>query len=264
MPVYAELLKRINEAADRAAELALLYFGKVRGSLKKDNSYVTRADIEIEKYLRETLPKIVEGSVVVGEETDISNDEIEQINNTEWVWVIDPIDGTAVFIDGLPFFCISIALAHNGEPYAGLVRFPVTGETYEAVVGCGAYYNGNRLDLYGDTKIRLGMPLYVPSKSHLKYMNSYPGKCRSLGSAAGHILLVARGVAKGAVGEGSVWDFLGASTILQESGGSVCYIDGNEIDWPSVITRQEKLMAPVLAALPGCRDELAAVIKPVK
>lgn len=259
----AELLKRINKEADRAAEIALSYYGEVRMSLKKDRTYVTQADLEIEEYLRGALPEIIEGSIVVGEETDIPDSEIEMIENTEWVWVIDPIDGTAVFIDGLPFFCVSIALARHGKPCAGVVRFPATGENYEAVTGHGAFYNGKKLELTEDMELLLGTPLYVHSKTHRKFDLKYKGKCRSMGSTAGHFSLIARGAAKGAVAEGAVWDFLGAVAILEEAGGIVRYLDGREIDWPAVIARHRKLNAPVLGSLPGYWDQLAEVIIPI-
>jgi len=257
----SELLKKIRRATDPACETALKYFGKVQGELKPDKTYMTEADTEIETLLMKKLPKIIEGSVVVGEETAPDRAATRELKRREFVWVIDPIDGTASFIDGLPMFCICVGLMRAGELYAGVLRFPATGEIYEAVRGYGAFYNGKRIRIDAKTELRHEAPIYVPPKAHLKYKIAYTGKTRSIGSAAAHVAMVSRGAALASVANAYLWDFAAAAAILTEAGGELRYLDGKRVNWPSLIASREKLRMPVLAAERSRWRDVASMIK---
>lgn len=260
-PDAAKILKRMVKATDPACGIALEYYGKTRGALKRDMTCVTEADTAIEDLLRKKLPPIIGDSAVVGEEIGISGDAAREARAKEWVWVIDPIDGTGAFIDGIPTFCISVGLLRDGNPYAGALRFPATGDIYEAARGYGAFYNGKRINISASAPLRHEAPICVTSKAHLKFRISYGGKTRNIGSAAAHIALVARGAALGAVGEGSVWDFAGAAAILLEAGGAIRYLDGSPVNWRAAFSTRGRLRMPAVSAARGRWKQVASYIK---
>jgi inositol-phosphate phosphatase / L-galactose 1-phosphate phosphatase / histidinol-phosphatase len=126
-----------DELADAAGAIALHYF---RGDLivddKDDKTPVTQADREIEQTLRAMIHKKFPGHGVIGEEFGGENE------NAEFVWVIDPIDGTTAFATGRPTFGTIIGLAHNGKPAVGLVDQAFTKERWFGVRDLFCRYNG--------------------------------------------------------------------------------------------------------------------------
>ena len=96
----------------KAGEIALSHFGRTKGTLKSDNSWVTQADLDVEAYLRKELASTFPDDAVLGEEGD---DPPPTSSN---VWAIDPIDGTRAFNHGLPVWGVSIGLLINGRPPA--------------------------------------------------------------------------------------------------------------------------------------------------
>ncbi len=258
-PDPAMLMKKLRAATNPACDIAMKYFGKVTGTMKPDKSYLTSADTEIEALLRKKLPKIIEGSAVVGEEMEEAAPAGRRV--AEWTWVIDPIDGTSVFLDGLPMFCVCVGLMKRGRPFAGLLRYPATGERYEAVRGHGAFYNGARIKIDAKTQLRHETPIYVPPKIHYKYRITYRGKTRNFGSTATHVALVARGVALASVARASIWDYAAAAAILIEAGGVLKYVGGGVIDWQSLIHSRDKMPLPVIAAERSRWNEVASMIE---
>jgi myo-inositol-1(or 4)-monophosphatase len=256
-----KLLKKIIRTVAPADAIALEYFGKATASMKEDKTYVTEADKSIEKLLRAKLPRLIAGSVAIGEETVIDAAAALEASKKEWVWVIDPIDGTSSFIDGIPTFCISVGLLRSGKPYAGVLRFPVTGDMYSAARGAGAFYNGQRLKISASTPLRFEAPLCTTSKSHLHFTISYPGRTRDVGSLASHVAQVSRGIAIGALCTGHIWDYVGTAAILLEAGGELRYIDGKPINWGAVVAERGFLPMPVLATARGRWKEIAAYIQ---
>jgi len=251
----------MEKIADKASETALKYFGKVSPSLKADRSYVTRADLEIEKMLRAELPALVPGSEIIGEETALTPDNSKEILKSEWIWIVDPVDGTGNFVDSLPNFCVSIGLARRGRPYAGLLKFPISGDVYKGVRKYGAFFNGRRISLKG-FEPGYNTAFYTYSKSHKKYLIKYPGKIRNLGTTAGHLAITARGAGFGVLAHGAVWDYMGAAAVFLEAGGLMRYLDGTAIDWNETLTRGGNLKMPVVGSLPGKWKETAEMIVP--
>ena len=94
---------------------------------KSDQSPVTVADRKAEEILRKKISKSYPGHGIIGEEFG------EENSQSEWVWTIDPIDGTRSFIRGLPLFATLIALLHKGDPVVGIISLPALGETAWAV-----------------------------------------------------------------------------------------------------------------------------------
>ncbi len=123
--------------ADVARPIARRYF---RSDLtiidKPDATPVTLADMEIETRMREEIAREYPTHGILGEEHDSVN------LAAEWVWVLDPIDGTKAFTCGKPQFGTLIALTHRGEPVIGVIDQPITDERWTGLKGSGAWFNG--------------------------------------------------------------------------------------------------------------------------
>jgi histidinol phosphatase-like enzyme (inositol monophosphatase family) len=140
-PDYEKLFSSfIFEAADVAGQITLRYFRKeIPIDDKEDKSPVTQADREIETALRELIAKKFPDHGIVGEEFG-NRDE-----KAEFVWVIDPIDGTRAFMTGKPLFGTIIGLMHNGKPIVGCIDQAFTKERWFGVDGQLATHNGKRI-----------------------------------------------------------------------------------------------------------------------
>ncbi len=136
-PDYIRLASRL---ADTARPIANRYFRQPLEIIDKhDESPVTIADREIETTLRKLLQETVPNHGIYGEEYG------QQDIDAEWVWVIDPIDGTLAFITGVPLFGILIALCHQGKPVYGIIDQPFQQERWQGGHGYPATYNGNTI-----------------------------------------------------------------------------------------------------------------------
>ncbi|MBL8631392.1 MAG: inositol monophosphatase [Rhodospirillaceae bacterium] len=108
----------------------------------KSNAHdvVTVADEESEQHLAVTLPKLLPGSILIGEESVAKNAELlNHIASHEWVWIVDPVDGTLNFVNGRPTFCTMAALVHKGETVWGFIHDPLRNATLWAERGAGAF-----------------------------------------------------------------------------------------------------------------------------
>lgn len=104
--------------------------------VKTDKSFVTKTDRAIEKHLREVIAETYPAHGILGEE--FGNENLA----SEYVWILDPIDGTLEFIAGIPVFGTLIGLAHNGRPYLGVINLPVTNDRWVGITGVGTTRNG--------------------------------------------------------------------------------------------------------------------------
>lgn len=103
------------------------------------SNYVTSIDVNVQKYLEEKLLELLPGSSFVGEEGDTEK------ATGEYVWVVDPIDGTSNFIRDIGISSISVGLIKSGLPYLGVIYQPFRNEMYWGETGNGAYMNGKRI-----------------------------------------------------------------------------------------------------------------------
>jgi len=136
-PEYVDLANRM---ADVAGAVVLSYFRKkVDVEDKKDSSPVTIADRQSEAIMRELIAQHAPDHGILGEEYG------PERLDAEWVWVLDPIDGTKAFITGKPSFGILIALLHFGKPVLGVIDQPVTAERWVGAAGRPTTLNGERV-----------------------------------------------------------------------------------------------------------------------
>jgi len=134
---YVDLAQRL---ADVARPIVRRYFRTPVGvDDKPDSSPVTIADREVETAIRDILVREVPAHGIIGEEHG------EERRDAEWVWVIDPIDGTKAFITGMPVFGTLIGLLHRGVPALGIIDQPISRERWLGVAGRPSTHNGNEI-----------------------------------------------------------------------------------------------------------------------
>src|SRR3954463_839890 len=134
---YSSVLERIEAALAAAREIFGRFTpGKIQTEYKAGHDPVTEADRALDSVLRENLLRQGEGWL-----SEESADDLSRLDR-ERVWVVDPLDGTREFVQGIPEFCVSIAMVENGRPVAGGICNPATNETIIGAVDCGITYNG--------------------------------------------------------------------------------------------------------------------------
>jgi len=214
----------LEAVAVRAGALALRHFRQVAVERKADRSVVTAADREVERFLVDELGARMPDAGIIGEEG-----AARPARGPDRL-VIDPIDGTAAFVAGLPTWCVCIGILRGAEPVAGVVHVPCTGDVFSAVDGA-AWWNDRRLPPLGPEPPP-GDPFVVADgKAHFRRRIGYRGKIRSFGSGAYHVVLAARGAAEVALlGHARVWDLAAPGAMLHATGGRYEYLGGGEVD----------------------------------
>ena len=242
----------LEAIATRAGNLALGHFRRVAVERKADRSVVTAADREVEAFLVGELGPLMPDAGIVGEEG-----ATRPATGPEQL-VIDPIDGTSAFVAGLPTWCVCIGVLRAGEPVAGVVHLPCTGETYSARDG-QAWWSGVLLAPLADGR-PAGDPFIVTDgKAHRRRHITYPHKIRSLGSGAYHVVLAARGAAEGALlGHAHVWDLVAPGAVLHALGGRYEYLDGRVVDLAALLDGR-RAPGEVMAG----RPEVLARLRPL-
>lgn len=244
--------------AREAGAMALDYF-KRRETLvietKRDpQDVVSIADREVENLIRGRFNEAYPDDGVLGEEYGL------EAGTSGFTWVVDPIDGTSPFINGMPNWCISIALLHEGVPVVGVICAPCHDELYAAALGLGATLNGKTLRLDPTRTIRnsvtgIGANNYVTPAFVGKMVESLlaaGGNFIRNGSGALMLAYVAAGRLVGYYEPYMhAWDCLAGYCLVKEAGGW----------YQSFPTEGEGLTkgAPVLAAAPGAIKDLRQV-----
>ena len=224
LPDVPRVLSLLNEVCD----VALQFFRRVEPEWKASRSYVTEADRKVQARMVAWLELNFPGDGLIAEEDNLRK---APAHGTRY-WVIDPIDGTAAFVRGLPVWGIGLALLEAGEPVAGFFAVPVTGDRYWALKGGGAFCNGNRMEVQTPTFLHGESVLLSYSKLHQTDILSpdFPGKVRSLGSTIAHMCYAAAGNCDAALlARVNVWDLAPGLAMLTESGGVLRYIHGGPV-----------------------------------
>jgi myo-inositol-1(or 4)-monophosphatase len=245
----------VKEWARQAGEIALRYFNSVEGSCKEDRTLVTDADHEIEDLLTRHLRASYPDHGIIGEE---GTREIRG----DYVWAIDPLDGTRAFLAGLPIWGISIGLLFRGKPWLGVFYMPLLDEWYHsASPGSSAFWNDQPIRCPPSERWDENSLLCVPSDCHWRYEIHFSGTTRALGSAAAHLCYVARGSAVATLlGDPGIWDIVAGAAVLQAAGGALRYLAGGDVEMKELLERG-KSQKPMLAAHPLLIDHLAPLIK---
>ena len=225
-------LEQIIEVVREAAGLMVRSGFEVHDKGTIEN-LVTSSDLAVQDFLTNKLAELLPGSGFLCEEEDLND-----IAGHEYVWVIDPIDGTANYARGNRNCCISVALTKGGEQYMGVVYSPWRGECYYAEKGQGAYCNGTRLKVsdrpFENGLLFTAMSTYRKEWSRLCSDIIYDlyiqcNDVRRTGSAAVELCMTATGY-NDLYFELRLmpWDYAAATLILKEAGGCVCNFKGEE------------------------------------
>ncbi len=222
------------KAAKSAGKILLSYYGKTRPQEKVDKSIVTEADIESEEKIREILQSHYPDYAILGEELG------HKQTGSEFIWAVDPLDGTTNYSMRIPLFSISIALAHKGIPIKGVVYCPFVDELFCAEKGKGAFLNGKKIKVSENSDIRKSFMTFchgsdkesvIKAMNFLKKFKLINEKIRQLGSAAIELCYVASGRCEGYMIPGpKPWDIAGGIIIVEEAGGKVTDFKGKSID----------------------------------
>ena len=239
-------LKLAKEAALEAGGLILNYY-KADYEIK-DKGYhnpVTTADHAADSRLKEILTSVKPNYGWLSEETVDSPARLTK----ERAWVVDPLDGTKEFIEGVPHFVVSIGLVENGTPIVGVLYNPVTGETFSAAQGEGAHLNGEPIRCV--TKNNVKDMVILNSRSETRRglwqtFNGAFGELRAIGSVAYKLGLTAAGKADifASLRPKNEWDICAGNCIINEAGGKLIDLKGNHVSF----NRERTLIEPGLIA----------------
>ena len=220
-------------AAGSLINRAALDIESVRVSSKQVNDFVTEVDVACEKVIIETLLAAYPGHGIWAEE---SGTEFGA-RDSEFVWIIDPLDGTTNFIHGLPVYCVSIALAVKGKIEQAVVYDPTRNDLFTATKGRGAYMNDRRIRVskrihLEECLISTGFPYRAGDNlpKYLSMLGDVMPRCagvRRPGAAALDLAYVAAGFTDGFF-EANLkpWDVAAGSLLIQEAGGLVGNFSG--------------------------------------
>ena len=215
-------------AAGSIINRAALDIESVRISQKKANDFVTEVDHAAEQAIIETLLTAYPGHGIWAEESGRE----QGAQDSEYVWIIDPLDGTTNFIHGLPVYCVSIALAVRGKIEQAVVYDPTRNDLFTATKGRGAYLNDRRIRVSKRTELKqalisTGFPYRAGDnfEHYLTMMGDVMQKTAGLrrpGAAALDLAYVAAGYTEGFFELGlQPWDVAAGSLLVTEAGGLV-------------------------------------------
>ena len=235
---YSANINIMIASARKAAKSILRDFGeleKLQVSIKGQNDFVTMADIKAQEIIHYELSRARDNYGFLMEESKNRN----KIEDNEFTWIIDPIDGTLNFMNGIPYFAISIALTQKDKLISGVVYDPVNNDFYWAEDGVGAYLNDQRLRVTNKVNldksiIALGIPFLGRGnhKEHIKSQEAVMSKVaglRRFGAASLDLAYVAAGRVDGFWEYGlSPWDVAAGIILVQEAGGLAIGINNKE------------------------------------
>ena len=234
---YSANVNVMIKAAEKAARGLLRDFNEVENlqvSKKGPSDFVSAADLQAEKVIRSDLEYARPEWSMLLEESGAHKGE-----DTDYKWIVDPLDGTFNFLHGIPHWSISIALEHKNEIIAGVIYDAISGEIFWAEKGQGAFVGSRRLRVsnrssLADSVIATGTPANGRG-NHKKFLNQLApimastAGIRRMGSAALDLAYVAAGRYEGYwIEDIKPWDVAAGILILREAGGFVSEINGEK------------------------------------
>ena len=230
--ITADLLAFSERLADTSRAMLLAAAQEApRVDLKQDASFVTAADRAVEARLREEIRAAFPGHGIMGEEHG------SEALDAEFVWVLDPIDGTAAWIAGIPVYGTLIAVARGGRPLTGVIDLPATAERLTGIAGRGGWHNGRPIrcrkgTALADAYMTSSNPRFVPEADRAPFarldgavrFTQYGGSCYAYAC-------LARGRTDLAVDAGfDAYDLLAPAAIIEGAGGIVTDWTGAALD----------------------------------
>lgn len=228
--------KTLKEALKEAGRILLENFGSLKDYKIKESqsSIVTKADLDSEIKIMEIIGIKFPNHNTLGEETGFQN------KNSEFTWIVDPLDGTSNFAVQLPWFGVIICILKNSIPIMSGCYLPIQNELYFAEKGIGATRNGETISVSAENDLKNILAAYSldfsdepgKTKQEVKIIENLVNNIRNLRST--NCLLDFCYTADGKLGAcinqtTKIWDIAGPGLIVEEAGGKVSDIDGNPL-----------------------------------
>ncbi|HYG84084.1 MAG TPA: inositol monophosphatase [Verrucomicrobiae bacterium] len=209
------------------------YFGGAHTEWKADNTPLTLADTEINDLIIKRIAETYPGDAVYGEEASTTTE-------SNRLWVIDPVDGTQPFENGIPVSTIVIALVGDGRPQLAVAYDPIADDLYYAEAGKGAYKNDQQI--FCNQNQAVGASYFATSSFHpedfastgtvLDRIDTAKGKVFNFRSFTYSAMKVAEGKLSGAMlGVGRLYDTIAPALIVTEAGGTATDLAGGEVSY---------------------------------
>lgn len=255
-----EILKRVSGVAKNN-------FGKVSGTKKFDdsNQVLTKTDIEIGKFIVSSLVKQYPSHNIIDEETGIIN------NKSQYTWVVDPIDGTSNFTNGIPTYGILVGLLEGNLPLFGTVSMPEYSEVYFAQRGKGAFCNKQVIRVSTENNLINSLVAYGID-GHQENPQITKDECELMGKIilnirnlrASNSIFDYMMVAKGKYGAylnrtSKIWDNVAPQLIIEEAGGTYTDFFGKTIDYSNPLEKSKHNFT-FCAASPILHKQLQLII----
>ncbi len=245
--------------AQEAGAMALEAFGRdFRPRRKPDASPVTDVDEAIEAWLIERIIAHFPDHGIVGEESP------RRVGSGRWTWVIDPLDGTRNFAQGVPLFCVAIALMDGGVPVIGIIHNPVSGTTYHGCTGGGAF-SGDRAVHVAAEWTRDSLIAIAVGRNQRWSPTSLSelfalGILRNTGSTSQHLAWVAAGgLTVACARNAKLWDVAPGAVLVVEAGGVLTGLNGAPL-FPIEVDTYAGGSMPFIAAAPSTHADVLAIL----
>jgi myo-inositol-1(or 4)-monophosphatase len=263
-----DLSSELAVAGDAAREAGRIQMGLYerleRIDFKSEKDIVTAADHESEAAILEAIGAAFPNDAFLAEESGESGETGVSGEPAERLWIIDPLDGTVNYANGIPFFAVSIGLVVRGEPVLGVVYDPTRDELFSAVRGQGANLDGRRIrnpdkEHLGHTVVSLGLPSSGFGRQY-REIRRHVRITRAMGSATLGLTYLANGRFDAYVqwSRLSVWDICAAGVIAIEGGAVVTSTQGGDWFGLGMPSRSIGIVAAMPRHHPRLLDLLAA------
>jgi myo-inositol-1(or 4)-monophosphatase len=255
---YSDVLERIAGAIDEAQRVFARFTpGEIQAEYKAGHDPVTEADHALDAVLRKNLLR--EGEGWLSEE---SADDLSRLHRQR-VWVVDPLDGTREFVEGIPEFCVSIAMVEGGRPVAGGICNPATREIFLGSIDSGLTYNGylshvsQRRSLEGATTLASRSET---KRGEWQAFQNAPFKVVPMGSVAYKLARVSAGLADATftLTPKHEWDVAAGAALVLSAGGSVRTLEDSDL----ICNRKDPLLSGLIACGGQLKPELLTFLTP--
>ncbi len=236
MAVNDDFLTVCEDAARAAGRILLDWSSRFSVREKGPADLVTEADLAAQDEIQQRILGEFPDHGFLGEEStgDINPD-------AAYRWIVDPLDGTTNYVHQIPYYCVSIALAHRDELILGAIFDPVSDDCYTAIAGEGAFLNTtHRLQTRDTTDVGEAVVATSlsarsrPESSEMKDFATIVSRSRAvrrMGSAALNLCQVAAGHFDAYWAENNkIWDVAAGFVIVREAGGYIAALDGRKVD----------------------------------
>jgi myo-inositol-1(or 4)-monophosphatase len=252
-----QILNRIDAALKAAGEVLKGFTaGAIEAEFKAGHDPVTEADRTVDAVLKQHLLRDGEGWL-----SEESVDDLSRLDKS-CVWVVDPLDGTREFVQGIPEFCVSIGYVVDGSPVAGGICNPATGETFLGSLATGVLYNGKQVQT--SSRSSLAGALVLASRSEVKrgewrQFEKGPFTLRPMGSVAYKLALVSAGLADVTftLTPKNEWDVAAGAALVLSAGGFLATLENR----PLRCNNKNPLLSGLLASGPSLKQELLALLE---